>query len=128
MLYKFDKILQQNEIDDKIKEDIIQTIKNLRILSMNIVNHYIKIKEIACLNIINGKFDFDFLNRLTTFDRNYILKMKNDIDFLYNSSVNKYFKFSSESDPFLISISTYNIFSELFLVKYEETANANYRF
>ena len=92
-------------MDKKIKDDIIQTIKNLRILSMNIINHYIRIKETTSHHLMNAKFDPEALNKLISFDGNYVLKMKNDTDFLFNSSMKKYFDFASESDPFLIAIS-----------------------
>lgn len=92
-------------MDRKIKEDIIQTIKNLRILSMNIVNHHLRIKESTSHHIMSGKFDYEAISRLIPFEKNYLLKMKNDTDFLYNSSIKKYFDFAPESDPFLIAIS-----------------------
>ena len=105
MLYKFDKILAKNELEKKIKDDIVQTFRNLRILSMNIVNHYMRIKENTSHHILSGKFDSDILFKLIQYDKNYILKLKNDTDFLYGSSINKYFDFAPESDPFLIALS-----------------------
>lgn len=92
-------------MDKKIKDDIIQTIKNLRILSMNIINHYLKIKETTSYHLINAKFDTEAFNKFISFDGNYVLKMKNDTDFLFNSSLKKYFEFAPESDPFLLAIS-----------------------
>jgi len=92
-------------MDKKIKDDVIQTVKNLRILSMNIINHYLRIKESTSHHLINAKFDPEALNKLFAFDGNYILKMKNDTDFLFSSSLKKYFDFAPESDPFLIAIS-----------------------
>ncbi len=72
---------------------------------MNIINHYIRIKESTSHHIINKKYDPELINKLIYSDKNYLIKMKNDTDFLYNSSMKKYFDFAPESDPFLIAIS-----------------------
>ena len=47
-----------------------------------------------------NKYD---INKIFIFPKDYLVKMNNDLDFLINSSLNKYFNFS-KSDPFLIKI------------------------
>jgi hypothetical protein len=85
--------------------DIVQTFKNLRIFSMNIVNHFTKIREISSFGVISGKYDFAAIKTTYHLDHNYLLKMKEDTDFLYLSNLNRYFCFSMDSDPFLVALS-----------------------
>jgi hypothetical protein len=97
-------LIEREEIDQKIMNDIIQTFKNLRIFSINIVNHFTKVREISSFGVISGKYDIDAVKHTYSYDRNYMLKMKNDTDFLYSSNLNKYFNFSMDSDPFLTAL------------------------
>lgn len=95
---------KREALTEKNLADIIQCFKNFRIQSINIVNHYNKIREICSYNIINGKFNLDKLNKNYLFDRNYLLKMKFDNEFLKSSFLNKYFEFSEQADPFLTAL------------------------
>lgn len=79
--------------------------KALRIHSVNIVNHITKIREISSYSIMNGKYNLNRVNKSYNYDGFYLLKMINDLDFLNQSSLENYFNFSSESDPFLMNIS-----------------------
>jgi hypothetical protein len=72
-------------------------------MSINIVNYFVKIREICSYNVLGGKFDLDRVNKVYLFDRNYLIKMKYDLDFLKDCYLNNYFNFSGEADPFLIS-------------------------
>lgn len=110
LFYKFDKLLaikekEKEEVGKKILDDIMSTITKFRILSINIVNHFMKIREISSYGVLVGKYELDNISRNFTFDKNYLIKIKNDTDFLFNSNLNKFFKFSVDSDPFLISLS-----------------------
>jgi hypothetical protein len=105
LIKNFDILIEKEDTDQKIMNDIIQTFKNLRVFSINIVNHFTKIREISSYGVIGGKYDFDGTKIINYFDKNYMLKMKNDTDFLYSSNLNRYFNFSMDSDPFLISLS-----------------------
>ena len=51
-----------------------------------------------------NKFD---LNKIFIFPNDYLIKMNNDLDFLINSPLNKYFNFS-KSDPFITKINNNN--------------------
>lgn len=53
--------------------------------------------------MIGGKFDLEMISKNYGFDRNYLIKMKNDTDFLYHSQLTRYFRFAQDSDPFLIA-------------------------
>jgi hypothetical protein len=130
LLNHFDKILSQDpEMQEnnnynnsnhlaKTINDIIKTFQHLRVLSINIVNHFIKMRKISSYGILSGKYDLDRINTqavglsnlpsnvdsLYHFDKNYLIKMKNDTDFLPKSSLKKYFNFASDSDPFLLAL------------------------
>jgi len=82
----------------------VQVFKNIRVLSINIINYFNKVREASSYYIMGGKFNLDNLSSGFNYDRNYLIKMKNDTDFLRNSLLGKYFNFYHDSDPFLISI------------------------
>jgi hypothetical protein len=90
-------------LNDKFLGDIIQCIKNIRIISVNIVNYYVKIREISSYSILGGKYDLDRINKSYNFDKNYLIKMRYDLDFLCGSALQNFFNFAEDADPFLIS-------------------------
>jgi hypothetical protein len=105
LIKSFDILLEKDEVDQKALNDITQTFINLRIYSINIVNHFIKLRETSSFGVIGGKYDLDNISETYSYDRNYLLKMKNDTDFLHNSNLRRFYNFSMDSDPFLVSIS-----------------------
>lgn len=54
---------------------------------------------------ISGKFDFDRLNGKYQFNTNYLIKMRFDLDFLYQTHLGIFFNFAESSDPFLHAVS-----------------------
>lgn len=61
------------------------------------------IREICSYNVLGGKFDLDNINKTYNFDKNYLIKMKFDMDFLRNSKLAAFYQFEhTESDPFLL--------------------------
>ena len=103
----FDESLSDNKekLSEKVLAEIIQCIRNLRIQSINIVHHFNKIREISSYNLMAGKFNLEKLNKTYIYDKNYLIKMRYDLDFLKSSSLSEYFEFSDQSDPFLIRLS-----------------------
>ena len=95
--------MRRKENEKSLIDNIISTIQNIRVLSINIVNHFIKFRKICSYDILNGKYDLSLLQTNLKIDLNYILKMNNDTDFLANSSLSKYFTFSKDPDPFFTS-------------------------
>jgi hypothetical protein len=108
MLHQFDDTLSKDKISEKLLNDMIQCIKNIRIQSINIVNHFNKIREICSYNVLGGKFNLEKINKVYLYDRNYLIKMKFDLDFLKNTNLEQHFNFSRESDPFLLATSLNN--------------------
>ena len=75
LLRQYNNFLENDNISQKLTTDIIQSFKNLRILSINIVNKFIQIRELSSYSILCGKYDFDKLNKAFNYDRNYIIKV-----------------------------------------------------
>lgn len=113
LLKKLNLILAKETTDDsigysnlknkqKVLDDIKKLFQHLRVLIINIVNHFLKLRKSTFYDITNNKYDLDRLN----LNFNYLIKMKNDTDFLYNSNMKKYFNISYGSDPFFVSLNT----------------------
>jgi hypothetical protein len=106
ILKSFDShIGRDGAIDPKIIGDIAQTLKNLRIVSINVITQFVKIRDISSFGVLCGKYDFNIIKNNYNFDRNYMLKLKNDTDFLFYSNISQNFNFSKDSDPFLLATS-----------------------
>ncbi len=109
LLKKYSEIIN---INNTKLNDIPKIIENLRIYSVNCVNSIIKLRSFSYYNTFNGKFNFNNMNKAYIYNDQYLIKMKNDLNFLYNSNLQNYIDFSyQEIDPFLVccSISNNNI-------------------
>ena len=107
----------EDEEDEKIKKNreniilnMISLIKSLRINSVNVITHFIKVREIVTYYNLVGKIDMKLINKEYKYDENYLIKMKNDMYFL-----NEYYKLSnffdmhnSDIDAFLTNFSPNN--------------------
>lgn len=88
---------------EDILTELVQNLKNIRITSINIINYLQKIRELCSYNVLGGKFNLDKINKVYKFDKNYLIKMKFDMDFLRNSKLAAFFQFEPcESDPFML--------------------------
>ncbi len=95
----------KEKLSEKVLSEITQCIRNLRIQTINIVYHFNKIREISSYNLMAGKFNLEKLNKTYVYDKNYLIKMRYDLDFLKSSSLSEYFEFSDQSDPFFTRVS-----------------------
>ena len=114
-LKKFDKIVESTypdenqKLNDSILSDIINCIKSLRVNSVNTVNHLNKIREISTYNSQKGKYNLDKINPAYLYNKNYLVKMNNDMNFLNNSTLSKYIDMSNgEPDAFLTNCAPKN--------------------
>jgi hypothetical protein len=101
------------EIPDNILEDFKKAVNTLRVYNLKCVYIMNDIRELISYSTLNGKFDIDKLNSKYGFDKNYLLKIRFDLDFLAKSSLNNYnkknIKFNFiENDPFLISLNNFS--------------------
>ncbi len=66
-------------------------------------------REISSYSVIGGKFDLEKINKIYLFDRNYLIKMKYDLDFLKTSRIAQIYEIEcEESDPFLVFVNFKN--------------------
>ena len=114
-LKKFDKIVESTfpdenqQLNESILSDIINCIKSLRVNSVNTVNHLNKIREISTYNSQKGKYNLDKINPAYLYNKNYLYKMSNDMNFLNNSTLSKYIDMTNgEPDAFLTNCAPNN--------------------
>ena len=79
----------ENEEDDRIRRNresvilnIIGLIKSLRLNSVNVVTHFLKVREITTYYNLVGKIDMKLINKEYKYNENYLLKMITDKNFL----------------------------------------------
>ena len=100
------------DIGERILNDFYETIKGYRINTIIVVEAFCSYNELFSYPINKGKFYEEYLIRkyklIDNDNGNYLLKIRNDVNFLGNSKINGYkqynFNFSSSNDPFLLSI------------------------
>ena len=94
------------EEKNKIEQEIERCLTSLRLHGINVVT-VMKKFNMRYENLLNaGKVDLDYLKKKYGFDKNYLLKLKTDLDFLKDSDIGDLYHFSQKGkDPFLISIS-----------------------
>ena len=98
-LHTYDNKLNKSDVEIN-KEEIEKKFKYLKKLSYKICNEIINLrKEIGYDSYLN-KYD---LNKIYIFQKDYIMKMKNDLDFLLNNQLSNIFQFK-KADPFLLNI------------------------
>ena len=90
--------------DEETIKQIISILLDLRKYSFEIVNNIILLRKEIAYDIIMNKYD---INKIFFYPNDYLIKMNNDLDFLINTPLNKYFNFS-KSDPFLIRLNIVN--------------------
>ena len=99
------------DIDDSILNEFYQTINNYRVKTIKVVESITFYNQLFYYFIYKGKFNEEFLMRkykLLSNEGVYLLKIKNDLNFLGNSKINGYkqlkLNFNSNSDPFLLNV------------------------
>ena len=107
-----DAINKNDENDKKMMNDFFNSIISYRVHSIKVVEYYLLFKEKIIQGNIREKFDEDFIKKkygLMKNGCNYLIKMKSDMDFIFNLKIynnNIFFK-SLREDPFLTGL--YNI-------------------
>ena len=118
-----DKVIKANK--DEIETEIHKSLTSLRLKGINVVNQIRKIKMKYSNLITIGKIDIDYLNNKYGYDKNYLIKLISDLDFLKDSNIRNLYHFSSKGqDPFLLSLSTKSYKTDLMSsAKSRETPN-----
>ena len=112
-LYAQNKKLKVNRINDPLNEEILTKISNLieqlRECTADVCYAMKKFKN--DINNINGlaKYNIDILANKNKFDKNYLIKMKNELSFLKEGNAKLYFNLNNETSPFLLKASENNM-------------------
>ena len=88
---------------EKLILEIISYVKALRINSINVINYFLKVREIITYYRLIGKVDMKLINSNFKYSDDYLKKMKRDMDFLKQyKQMHKYFDMNNgEIDAFL---------------------------
>ena len=84
---------------------IINEIQNVRMSTINVVNQMNKIRNKYSFCIYGGKFNIDTLGKKFSFDKNYLIKMKEEMTFLKYGYIKYFFNINESVDPFMLSAS-----------------------
>ena len=97
----FDELKEKNK--KEIENDINNCLKILRINSINVVHQFHKFHSINNYLITSDKIDINKFKKKYGYNKEYLLEMKNDLDFLISSNINQIYNFKI-NDPFLINL------------------------
>ena len=112
-LYSQNKKLKVNPFNDPLNEEILtkisNLIENLRDRTVDVCYAMKKFKN--DINNINdlAKYNIDILANKYKFDKNYLIKMKNELSFLKEGNAKLYFNLNNETTPFLLKASDNNM-------------------
>ena len=112
-LYAQNKKLKVNPANDPLNEEILikmsNLIEQLREGTVDVCYAMKKFKN--DINNINGlaKYNIDILANKNKFDKNYLIKMKNELSFLKEGNAKLYFNLNNETTPFLLKASENNM-------------------
>ena len=119
---RLNTIKELSELNDKLNTEIINNNRNNELI-INEISKKIEILRDQTINVcismkkvkykINGikhldKFDIDIISEKFNFDKNYIIKMKAELNFLKEGYVKFYFNINNDQTPFLLNASEKN--------------------
>ena len=106
LLKQFNNIeLEGNENFNELLQKAMNLLIELRNISIVIVDNYGKLRQLIGYDLYINKFEND---RINDYNKDYLIEMKNDTDFLSSSNLANYFSFANENDPFLTAIANNN--------------------
>ena len=102
-----EKFSDKNNQNINIKNDIKNSLKLIRLYTINLVSQIKKFYLINSNLTLSGKIDLKKIkNENYNFDFKYLSEIKTDLDFLKYSSINNLYNFNyTKNDPFLLSLS-----------------------
>ena len=92
---------KKEDLDFFIINDMMKKLEDLTIQTVNIVNYMKKIKKIIYLTPNLGKYNLDILAYKFKFDKNYIIKMKLETNFLRQGYAKQLFNIKNDKSPFI---------------------------
>ena len=97
-----------NNIDEDIINNISDEIKNLRLYTVNICHKMKKVKNKIYEGYLYGKYSLDTISQRFGFDKNYLIKMKEEMNFLKEGYIRHFFNINNDFSPFLMKASEKN--------------------
>ena len=102
-----ENIYDNEELEEKnkqqIEDDIHNCLKLLRINSVNVIHQFNKFRTMNNYLITSDKIDMNKIKKNYGYNKDYLIKMKNDLDFLVYSNIYLIYNFKTH-DPFLLSL------------------------
>ncbi len=105
------------ESNEEILENISEEIQKLRRYTINIVNSFINFRKEFNHFSLEGKFNINRLEKRFCFDRNYLIKMKDELHFIKDGYIKFFFNIYNDNSPFLIKASDINNNNDSFIRK-----------
>ena len=104
------KVLLNNNKNEKEKilNMISKKIEKMREYTVNICINMKKIKKIIFKVDMLQKYDLNLISEKYGFDKNYLLKMKQELNFLKNGFIKYFFNIQEDQTPFLLKCSETN--------------------
>ena len=93
---------QKEKIDKFVLDEMSKKLEDLTIHTINIVKYMKAIKTIINQTPNLGKYNIDFLAHKFNFDKNYIIKMKLETNFLREGYAKDFFNFKNDQSPFFV--------------------------
>ena len=102
-----DDEINESELEEKnneqIEEDINNGLKSLRINTVNAVYQFNKFRAVYNFIMTSNKIDINKLQSFYGYNKDYLIKVKNDLDFLAYSNIRLIYNFQI-NDPFMIHL------------------------
>ncbi len=96
------------ESNEEIFEFISNEIQKLRKCTINIVNSFVNFRKEINQFSMDGKYNINRLEKRFCFDRNYLIKMKEELHFIKDGYIKFFFDVNDDNSPFLIKASESN--------------------
>ena len=93
---------KKEDVNGAIIDEMIKKLEDLCIQTVNIVKYMKKIKTIINLAPNLGKYDINVISKKFNFDKNYIIKMKLETNFLREGNAKYFFNIKNDQTPFFI--------------------------
>ena len=119
------KYNQEQKVNNFIINEMLKEIEKLTEQTVNIVLYMKKVKTV--INAVSnlGKYNIDIISKKLGFDKNYIIKMKDETFFLLEGYTKIYFNIKDDESPFFMNLFDKNKNSKNEPFKYDLTLSEN---